>query len=97
MRRLVTTAVYVGFSSPGSQRPAASADELAPEREWDIQVATVGVTPVEPPTGLSLLGRRCHARSAAGLAAKASSRRTIPKSHRGHLKEADADKGIGLL
>jgi hypothetical protein len=28
--------------------PAASADEFARKREWDIQVARVGVTPLAP-------------------------------------------------
>jgi hypothetical protein len=61
-------------------------------------VGTAGSNRVEPPTGPSLPGRLSHARSANGLAAKASeSRRTIPGSRRGHLENSQFAEGIGLF
>jgi len=44
----VQNPVHTQASSGSRMRPAASADELARERQRDIQVATVGLTPLAP-------------------------------------------------
>ena len=44
----------------GRRRPAVSADDLARERRWDIQVATVGSNPLAPTTCKSRLSTRAE-------------------------------------
>jgi len=53
-------------------RSGASADHFAREHEWDIQVASVGANPVEPPTGSSPPSRPLQARLASGDQGSAS-------------------------
>ena len=62
-----------GRQSPGTIDPLLLADQLASEPERDIQVATVGVTPVKPLTGASPFSRPLYG-PLDGKALKPSSR-----------------------
>ena len=55
----IKTGRCAGHASSGSRlSPAASADEFAPKRQWDIQVATVGLRPLAPTIQVG-----CHRRA----------------------------------
>jgi hypothetical protein len=61
-------------------------------------MASANSKPVEPPTGSSLPGRPSQARLADRLGDEGLNLKAYnPASRRGHLKEDDADVGIGLF